>query len=330
MITIDLVTGFLGSGKTTFLRKYVKYLMAQGENVCILENDYGAVNVDMMLLSDLIGDNCDIEMVAGGCDSDCHRRRFKSKLIEMGMIGYTHVIVEPSGVFDVDEFYDSLQEDPLNRWYKAGTQITIVDAGLRIPLSDTSQYVFASEAANAGIILFSKTQLNPPESPSKILKYLNESLARINCKRRFSEQTSSTNKKSSLQEALTKNWDDLTDEDFKTIENAGYKNYSFEKQQVMDEHKYESLYFMEKHFSVEEIKSKASEAIKDPDCGGVIRIKGFLKDFKDGWMEINVTKDDFKVAPVEAGQDIVIVIGEHLGKERLSEYFGEPAEIHAD
>ena len=47
-------------------------------------------------------------------------------------------------------------------------------------------------------------------------------------------------------------------------------------------------------------------------------------------MEINVTKDDFKVAPVEAGQDIVIVIGEHLVKERLSEYFGEPAEIHAD
>ena len=350
MITIDLVTGFLGSGKTTFLRKYVKFLMDQGENICILENDYGAVNVDMMLLSDLIGDNCDIEMVAGGCDSDCHRRRFKSKLIEMGMIGYTHVIVEPSGVFDVDEFYDSMQEDPLNRWYKAGTQITIVDAGLRIPLSETSQYVFASEAANAGIILFSKKQLNPPEAPSKILKYLNESLAKINCKRRFPEQDLSTDKKSSLQgnktknnsstdkkfqesssrEVLTKNWDDLTDEDFKTIENAGYKNYSFEKQQVMDDHRYESLYFMEKHFSVGEIKSKASEAIEDPECGGVIRIKGFLKDSKDGWMEINVTKDDFKVAPVEAGQDIVIVIGEHLGKERLSEYFGEPAEIHAD
>ena len=322
MITIDLVTGFLGSGKTTFLRKYVKYLMAQGENVCILENDYGAVNVDMMLLSDLIGDNCDIEMVAGGCDSDCHRRRFKSKLIEMGMIGYTHVIVEPSGVFDVDEFYDSLQEDPLNRWYKAGVQITIVDAGLRMPLSETSQYVFASEAANAGIILFSKTQLNPPEAPSNILKYLNASLEKINCKRRFPE--------SLHKEVLTKNWDDLTDEDFKTIENAGYKNYSFEKQQVMDDHRYESLYFMEKHFSVGEIKSKASEAIEDPECGGVIRIKGFLKDSNDGWMEINVTKDDFKVAPVEAGQDIVIVIGEHLGKERLSEYFGEPAEIHAD
>ena len=34
-------TGFLGAGKTTFLRRYVRYLVAQGHNVCILENDFG-------------------------------------------------------------------------------------------------------------------------------------------------------------------------------------------------------------------------------------------------------------------------------------------------
>ena len=319
MITIDLITGFLGSGKTTFLRKYVKYLLAQGENICILENDYGAVNVDMMLLSDLIGDRCDMEMVAGGCDSDCHRRRFKSKLIEMGMIGYTHVIVEPSGVFDVDEFYDSLHEEPLNRWYQAGAQITIVDAGLLLPLSDTSQYVFASEAANAGKILFSKTQLNPPEAPSKILNYLNESLKKINCKRQISEN-----------EIMAKDWDTLTDADFKELESSGFKDYSFEKQQVMDTHKYESLYFMEKEFAPDELKEKAESAINDHDCGGIIRIKGFCKDGTDGWQELNVTKENFTEAPIENGQDIVIVIGEHLGKEKLSAIFGEPAEVHAD
>ena len=44
MVQVDLITGFLGSGKTTFLRKYVQYLVAQGHNVCILENDFGAVN----------------------------------------------------------------------------------------------------------------------------------------------------------------------------------------------------------------------------------------------------------------------------------------------
>ena len=55
MVKIDLITGFLGSGKTTFIKKYAKYLIDKGANIGILENDYGAVNVDMMLLKDLEG-----------------------------------------------------------------------------------------------------------------------------------------------------------------------------------------------------------------------------------------------------------------------------------
>ena len=68
MVKVDLITGFLGSGKTTFIRKYAKYLMDEGNNIGILENDYGAVNVDMMLLQDLMGDNCELEMISGGGD----------------------------------------------------------------------------------------------------------------------------------------------------------------------------------------------------------------------------------------------------------------------
>ena len=55
MIKIDLITGFLGSGKTTFIKKYASYLLKKGMNIGILENDFGAVNVDMMLLQDLMG-----------------------------------------------------------------------------------------------------------------------------------------------------------------------------------------------------------------------------------------------------------------------------------
>ncbi len=53
MIRVDLITGFLGSGKTTFLKRYARYLTAQGQKIGILENDYGAVNVDMLLLQEL-------------------------------------------------------------------------------------------------------------------------------------------------------------------------------------------------------------------------------------------------------------------------------------
>ena len=83
MVTIDLITGFLGSGKTTFIKRYAKYLMDQGMNIGILENDFGAVNVDMLLLQELMGDKCELEMIAGGCDMETHRRRFRTKLIAM-------------------------------------------------------------------------------------------------------------------------------------------------------------------------------------------------------------------------------------------------------
>ena len=150
MIKVDLITGFLGSGKTTFLKKYARHFMDQGQKVGILENDYGAVNVDMLLLNKLRGDNCELEMVAGGCDADCHRRRFKTKLISMGMSGYNRVIIEPSGIFDVDEFFDALREDPLDRWYEIGNVITIVDGNLDDNLSDDSDFFLASQIANAG------------------------------------------------------------------------------------------------------------------------------------------------------------------------------------
>ena len=158
MVKIDLVTGFLGSGKTTFLKKYAKRLMEQGQNIGILENDFGAVNVDMMLLQELEGEQCELEMISGGCDPETHRRRFRTKLIAMGMCGYDRVIVEPSGIFDVDEFFDALHEEPLDKWYEIGNVIAIVDAKLAEDLSAEADYLLASEVADAGYVLLSRSQ----------------------------------------------------------------------------------------------------------------------------------------------------------------------------
>ena len=132
--------------------------MDQGYNIGILENDFGAVNVDMMLLRELEGEQCELEMVAGGCDKDCHRRRFKTKLIAMGMCGYDRVLIEPSGIFDMDEFFDALHEEPLDRWYQIGNVIAVVDAGLDEKMSEEADYILASEVADAGCIVLSKTQ----------------------------------------------------------------------------------------------------------------------------------------------------------------------------
>ena len=130
MIPVDLITGFLGAGKTTFLLRYARYWMGQGKRIGVLVYDHGAVNVDLPLLGALRGDKCELEMLAGGCDADCHRRRFRAKLIAMGMSGYDRVLIEPSGVFDMDEFFDTLREPPLDRWFEPGNVICVVDAKL--------------------------------------------------------------------------------------------------------------------------------------------------------------------------------------------------------
>ena len=120
MVQVDLITGFLGAGKTTFLRRYVRYLVQQGHKVCILENDFGAVNVDAMLVQEVLGPGCDVETISGGCDCDTHQRRMRTKLIAMAMRGFDRVVVEPSGIFDVDEFFDILRDDPLFKYVRDG------------------------------------------------------------------------------------------------------------------------------------------------------------------------------------------------------------------
>lgn len=47
------------------------------------------------------------------------------------MCGYDRVLIEPSGIFDVDDFFDTLYEEPLDRWYQIGNVITVVDAALQ-------------------------------------------------------------------------------------------------------------------------------------------------------------------------------------------------------
>ena len=66
MVKIDLITGFLGSGKTTFLKKYAKRLMEQGQNIGILENDFGAVNVVLSCSMVCLSISCRTGRAPGG------------------------------------------------------------------------------------------------------------------------------------------------------------------------------------------------------------------------------------------------------------------------
>lgn len=307
MVQVDLITGFLGSGKTTFIKKYARYLMEQGQNIGILENDFGAINVDMMLLRELEGENCELEMVAGGCDKDCYRRRFRTKLIAMGMCGYDRVLIEPSGIFDVDDFFDALHEEPLDKWYQIGNVITVVDACLEEKLSEGADYILASEAANAGCILLSRTQLASEEQIKDTVAHINRALETIHCKRVLKD------------EVICGDWEDFTENDYKKISESGYQVEDYEKMYVDQDEIFQSLFLMDEGISPIKVKEAVRKIFEDPECGQVFRIKGFLKD-EDIWQELNATAHELTMRPLEAGQDVLIVIGEQMNEEKIRGY----------
>ena len=306
MVKIDLITGFLGSGKTTFIKKYAKYLIDQGLNIGILENDFGAVNVDMMLLQDIAGEKCTLEMVAGGCDKDCHRRRFRTKLIAMGMCGYDRVLIEPSGIFDMDEFFDALHESPLDRWYEIGNVITVVDAMLEENLSEDAEFILASEVANAGIVLLSKAQEATESDIERTKAHLNKAMEAVHCDRRFER------------EIFAKDWNQLSDADFKRIQSASYVGADYEKKDIAEEDAFQSLYFMNLTMPVEELEDKVKQIFNDKECGNIFRIKGFMQIKPDQWIELNATHQNITIQPIKKGQEIFIVIGEKLNKEKIN------------
>ncbi len=307
MIKVDLITGFLGSGKTTFLKKYAKYFIDQGLKIGILENDYGAVNVDMLLLNDLRGDNCELEMVAGGCDLDCHRRRFKTKLIAMGMSGYDRVIIEPSGVFDVDEFFDALRDEPLDRWYEIGNVITVVDARLEDNLSSDSDFFLASQIANAGIIVLSRTQLTDDIHINATKEHLKAAASHAKLDKNIDNII------------FEKNWDNLSKEDFEMISQSGYTTNSYVKKITTDDSGYKTVYFLELPIKRDGLKEKIHTLMTDNSYGEILRAKGFFKE-NDIWYQFNATRNDFELTQMPVGQEVFIIIGESLNQEKIKSF----------
>lgn len=309
MIKIDLITGFLGSGKTTFIKKYAQYLIGQGYKIGIIENDFGAVNVDMMLLQDIMGDQCDLEMISGGCDIETHRRRFKTKLISMGMLGYDRILIEPSGIYDVDEFFDVLYEEPLDQWYEIGNVIAIVDAKLENHLSQESHYLLASQVAHAGRIILSRSQEASDEDIQQTIEHLHQALEEVHCRRQFQD------------DIMTKDWDKLLEDDFHDILTCGYVLENYVKLSFDQNKTFTSLYFMNVHMSKEKLYETVQALLNDSSCGKIFRVKGFMQLPDETWIELNATHHHITMKPIQEGQDIMIVIGEGLHERNIRNYW---------
>ena len=164
MVQVDLITGFLGAGKTTFLRRYVRYLVQQGHKVCILENDFGAVNVDAMLVQEVLGPGCDVETISGGCDCDTHQRRMRTKLISLAMQGFDRVLVDaPCSGLGV------LRRRAEARWRKQRKDLKLFPTLQLAILKNAAQYV-----KDGGTMVYSTCTIEQSENHYLVEEFLTQ------------------------------------------------------------------------------------------------------------------------------------------------------------
>ena len=199
-----------------------------------------------------------------------------------------------------------LRDDPLDRWYQLGSVIAIVDALLPETLSPQAEYLLASETMNAGRVLLSRAQLAAPAQCAAAAAHLERALEAAKSSRRFAPG-----------EIVAKDWDTLTDADLAALAACGYRQASCEKLHFDQHAAFTSLCFLELHLTPQQLQAAAQRLFAAPECGQVLRVKGFAPAPAGGWLELNATAAGCTLAPIPQGQEVVIVIGEALDKAAI-------------
>lgn len=150
-ININIVSGFLGAGKTTFLKKIIPNMEGK---IVLIENEFGDVGID----GDLFNDKLPVREIYAGCIC-CSVVHDLKKAIEELVLEYNpdHIFIEPSGVGSLSDIVKACSRISENSNFDININqlITIVDvSGFEDYLESFGEF-YLDQIQNANIIFLS-------------------------------------------------------------------------------------------------------------------------------------------------------------------------------
>lgn len=301
MVKVDIVSGFLGAGKTTLIRKLLKAY--ENEKIVLIENEFGEIGIDGEVVKK---DGFDVIELEQGCICCSLRANFDStfdKVIKE--LKPERIIIEPTGMGLLSQIIESINKFSANEECVINSIITVIDSVNYFDQLDVFGYFFQDQIINAETLILSKIQLIDDEQIKNVIDSLRE-----------------LNNKAYV---ITENWNNLS---YKQItELVQVKTFVDIEHLFRTEHNHEIMKGMDnislettKVYTKEEIE-KILNDLRKPIFGKVLRGKGLLRGEK-GLLEFNYVNGHYSVN--ESGIDTngkLCIIGKNLNKGKIKLLF---------
>ena len=172
MTKIDIVSGFLGAGKTTLIKKMVKEAY-QGEKLVLIENEFGEISIDGGFLKDA---GIQISEMSSGCICCSLVGDFGKALREVKeQFQPDRILIEPSGVGKLSDVIVAVENTVADiPDMKLNSFVTVADAGkVKVYMKNFGEF-YNNQIEAAGTIILSRTQKMSQEKLEAAVAMLRE------------------------------------------------------------------------------------------------------------------------------------------------------------
>ncbi len=312
---INVVSGFLGAGKTTLIKKLLEENVFQQEKVVVLENEYGEVGIDGELLA---GEAVQVKEIYSGCICCTLVGDFVDALEELSAnFQPDRIIIEPSGVARLSETRKALEQASEKCQLQVDTLMAVVDVlnfeSYAINFGD----FYLDQVVHGEGIFLSRASQCAPEIVNKVvssIKMLNPEAEVVSCS--WKELPGKSVLETARNGALQKRKASLLEKAFTSYIKS--ENHTPAATDIFDFWGMET----DKKYSKEKLKKILKLLREEGQYGRVFRAKGlvFLEDGSRVRFDYVPGEDNInELSPGDAGK--LLVIGRNLNKRKLEKLF---------
>lgn len=308
-IKIDIFSGFLGAGKTFLIKKLIKD-GAYEENIAIIENEFGEVSIDALILKD---SNIKIKEINSGCICCEVTGDFKEAVLEViEKYNPARLIVEPSGVAKLTDIVRIFKDIKLRDKTQIDNIITVIDPEKFDLYITNFKDFYEDQIINTKKILLSRTQnINKEKLDDILLK-----IRKINRRAIIISDDW----------RAVKGVDILSNLDFQSI-NINESRILNPRLRTIEDNKAKEVFesfaiYPNRRISKSELVSKFNFISSSKEFGDVLRAKGVVKLTDGNFGQFDFVKDEFEIRKIDSSRSSVIsFIGVNLNKKDLQNLF---------